>query len=245
MKIDIVHTKKSYDTYGKEYHRDRTDSRMNFYNRFLEKPTMKKLLKNIVDGKRVLDLGCGSGVFTKDLINWGGKVKGIDLSKTLIEIAKKENPKAKFYIGNAVKTPFDDSEFDIVASNLVVHYFKDVKPLFKEVARVLKKGGIFVFYTHHPLIGNKRKVIIDGKDEMVLLPYFENRRFTWEMLKGMEVISYQHNFENLVSGMHDTGFIVEELLEPKPPKHSKKLDKKIYDKTIKYPSACAIKARKV
>lgn len=61
-------------------------------------PTTLKLLGN-VKGKMILDLGCGSGIYARILTEKGAKVRGIDISSKLLEIAKKEAPKARIYEG--------------------------------------------------------------------------------------------------------------------------------------------------
>src|SRR3989344_833127 len=64
---------------------------------------------------RVLDLGCGDGLNIKILVQKGNKnVVGVDISRELLEEAKRLNPKAKFFQASAKKLPFKDSSFDIV-----------------------------------------------------------------------------------------------------------------------------------
>ncbi|MEK6872934.1 MAG: class I SAM-dependent methyltransferase [Nanoarchaeota archaeon] len=71
---------------------------------FLEQ-VFKKFSKCPV--KSILDLGCGTGLHTQELVRRGYEVSGLDLSKEMIEIAKKRNPNASFYVGNM-------SNFDLV-----------------------------------------------------------------------------------------------------------------------------------
>ena len=149
--MTLKETKNTYDKFGKVYHKKRHNPKENFYNEYLEMPAISSLLKNIVKKKKVLDLGCGSGIFSKKLRSWGAKVTGIDLSKTLINIAQKENPEINFFVGNAEKTKFKNKEFDIVVSGLMLHYLKNLKKSFLEVSRILKNDGLFVFSMNHPV----------------------------------------------------------------------------------------------
>ena len=119
----------SYDKFANAY-TDYVCSESNFWNKFIENPAFEKLLKNNVKGKTVLDLGCGSGISSVKLEKWGGDVVGIDISKNMLNIAKKMHPKIKFIQGSMEKLPLKDMSFDVVASSLVIHYVKDLSKVF-------------------------------------------------------------------------------------------------------------------
>jgi len=244
QKTDSKITRSSYDKSAEEYHNSLLNPETNFYHKQIEKPAMISFLKNIVRNKEVLDLGCGSGIFTKKIASWNSNVVGLDFSSKLINIAKRENPEIKFYIGNASKTPFKNSQFDIVTSSLMAHYFKNLRLLFKEVSRILKRKGIFVFSISHPLSGLLSETKIKGKKRMMIMPYFQNRKVVWEIFKESEVVDYQHTFETIINSLADSDFVIERVLEPKPPKESKRFNERAYKKTSNYPSFLIIKARK-
>src|SRR4030042_4038993 len=63
-------------------------------------------------GSKVLDLGCGSGIQSKQLFEAGLKVVGLDLSSKMISQAKKRVPEAKFIVGDMTKMEFIKEEFD-------------------------------------------------------------------------------------------------------------------------------------
>jgi SAM-dependent methyltransferase len=237
-------TKKVYDTFGKKYHEKLMDVKQSFWNKYLDEYWTFKLLKKAVRGKRVLDLGCGSGIRTRKLVGMGAKTTGIDFSKTLIEIARKDNPNIPFYIGDIRKTPFRSAEFDVVNSNLVLHYFKDLKPIFKETQRILKKGGIFIFSLHHPFCDSRKKVVINGRKEYIFTEYFHNKASQWSILEGMNVMTYHHTFENIINSLKESGFIIDKIVETTAPGFSRKKDAQEYEKTTKYPSFLVIKAIK-
>ena len=246
MKKDLLQTKNAYNKAAEQYHKHLSDSKANFYHQHIEKPAMISILKTIVKNKDVLDLGCGSGVFTKKIRSMGTKsIVGLDLSNGLIDIAKRENPKIKFHVGNATKTHFKNSQFDVISSSLMIHYLKNLKPVFKEVSRILKKDGFFVFSISHPLIGLLKEIKVKGKKIMTIINYFQNRRVVWEVEKGAEVVDYQHTFESIIEPLNNSGFIIERALEPRPSKKSKRFNKKIFEKTSYYPSFLIIKAKKI
>ncbi len=242
---DTKHTKKVYNEHAEMYHKSIL-SKANIWHKYIEKPAMISLLKKEIKGKTVLDLGCGSGPFVKKLFSLGAKkVKGIDLSEELIKIAIRENPKAKFVVGDAKKTPYKNKGFNLVVSSLMVHYFKDLKPLFKEVARILNKKGLFVFSMHHPLmeVSGRLKVKIKGIKGDLLRPYFHNKKYNWILNEKMKMIAYHHTFEMIVNSLNDSGFIIERVLEPVAPKKVKKIRRSTYERTNKRPSILIVKAR--
>jgi len=124
-------------------------------------PTTLKILGN-VKNKKILDGGCGTGIYAKILTKKGAIVKGIDLSEKEIEIAKKENPRVEFKIGNAQKLPYKNKEFDIVLAALALAHLQNWNRVLKEIYRVLKPNGIFIFSEGNPisdcirLKGNKK-----------------------------------------------------------------------------------------
>lgn len=237
-------TKKGYNKFAKGYHQKRLGGN-NFYNKYIENPAIEKFLKAEVKGKKVLDLGCGSGISTKRLSDFGAKVKGLDLSRNLIEIARKENPKINFYVGTGRKTPFKKNEFDIISSGLMVHYIKDLNKLFKEISRILKNKGLFVFSLVHPVREVLKKMKIEEKKYLYLDNYFVRRGAKWKFEKGMDVITYHHTFEDIINSLDDNGFVTERIIETRSKKGSKKYAPKPYEDGMKNPTFLVVKARKV
>lgn len=239
--------KKSYNKYAEYYHRE-INNESNIWHKFIEKPVMINFLKGETKDKKILDLGCGSGFFIKELTKMGAKkVIGLDISKKLIEIAKKENPKIDFYVGSALKTPFKKNEFDVVVSSLMVHYIKNLNKLFGEISRILNKKGLFVFSMHHPLMEVSERMKINGKKsnkKILLKPYFHNKMYQWKLRDKLNLIGYHHTFEMIFNELSKNSFVVEDLKEPRAPKKTKKLNKKIYERTQRRPSFLIIKARK-
>lgn len=92
-------------------------------------------------GERVLDLGCGDGVLTRQLVECGCDVVGIDSSHDQIEAARTLGLAVS--VMNAQDLPFED-EFDAVFSNAVLHWIKDADPTIAAVYRSLRQGGRFV-----------------------------------------------------------------------------------------------------
>lgn len=90
----------------------------------------------------VLDLGCGTGISSRELKENGFEVVGADKDEAMIETARERSPEIKYVAASADHLPFPDREFDIVTAFTAFHWFNDEKSL-NEIKRVLKKGGVF------------------------------------------------------------------------------------------------------
>ena len=94
---------------------------------------------------KCLDLGCGIGQYSKELMSYGYEVTSSDISDMALEKVKEFNSNV-IKLDMKEKLPFSDNEFDLVFANLSIHYFsdKDTKKLMLEIKRILKKDGLFI-----------------------------------------------------------------------------------------------------
>lgn len=103
-------------------------------------------LSELPRGARIADLGCGSGVFTNILEQRGYRCTGVDLSPTLIRIAREKFPGIEFIEGDIERLPFADASFDGVLLAGVVHHFTERSNCVAEIKRILRPGGKFVAF---------------------------------------------------------------------------------------------------
>lgn len=98
---------------------------------------------------RWLDLGCGTGAFTDLILKHCAPASavGVDPAPAQVAHAKKTFPFAEFRVGDSMALPFNDNEFDVVASALVLHFIPDRDKAFAEMRRVTKPGGIVSGFT--------------------------------------------------------------------------------------------------
>jgi phthiocerol/phenolphthiocerol synthesis type-I polyketide synthase E len=120
---------------------------------YINKNSVKLVLEVIqdcpVEGKRVLDVGCGRGgtihVF-KTFFN-PSRLDGLDLSSAAIQFcrAAHKDPRISFHEGDAENLPFDDRSFDIVTNLESSHTYPNIQRFYSEVYRVLIPGGHFLY----------------------------------------------------------------------------------------------------
>jgi SAM-dependent methyltransferase len=125
----------------------------NLYDLFYENKNYQKeinLLKKILKKKsnKILELGCGTGNYTKKLENFSSKIIAIDKSKFMIDIAKKKKIKKAKFINKEIKDLKFKEKFDVIVSFFhILSYQANKQELkkFFELSKYLKKGGIFIF----------------------------------------------------------------------------------------------------
>jgi ubiquinone/menaquinone biosynthesis C-methylase UbiE len=97
-----------------------------------------------VAGDRVLDVGCGTGVFLRLCADRGAAVAGIDASEELLAVARERVPEADLRAGDLQTLPFADDAFDLVTGFGSFFYAADVAAALREAARVTRPGGALV-----------------------------------------------------------------------------------------------------
>lgn len=105
-------------------------------------PVFQAVLNEIsVEGMRVLDVGCGSGLFAKLIAARGAQVDGLDAADRLIEIARRRAPGPTFTPGDMEDLPYADRAFDVVTAVNVFHHADNPDRALMEARRVVKRGG--------------------------------------------------------------------------------------------------------
>jgi SAM-dependent methyltransferase len=123
-----------------------------------EWPSLQTMLPDL-NGRRVLDLGCGFGWFCRWAFEQAAaSVVGIDVSEKMLTQAKATSDSAIKYIRADMETlHLEPGTFDLIYSSLALHYLKNIDWLMAEVAAALVPGGHFVFSVEHPLFTAPRE----------------------------------------------------------------------------------------
>lgn len=253
-------TQNTIDWYNK--HADQYSDHVNSpddspYHTYYEKPAMKAELPDM-KGERVLTLGCGNGQECRYLKNQGAEhVVGIDVSSKLIDIAESNHLDCEFHVMSMEKLDFNDASFDLVYSSLAVHYvIGGLGEVSKEVFRVLKPGGLFIFSSGHPLGSalelveddetTKRRAIEIAKSktentELVHGDYLTSRQVTGD--KDFAVEYWHQPIGKTVTQLAEAGFIIEKMVEPLPQEGFKKVSPRHYERLKRLPDFMVFKAR--
>ncbi len=116
------------------------DNRQKFYDQ----------INFIKSGTKLLDLGCGDGLDLVYYKSLGAEAFGIDASKELINIAQQRLPESDIRVAVFEKIPHKDGYFDVVLSKYAIQTSAKLKPIFREILRVLKPGGVLMYLVTHP-----------------------------------------------------------------------------------------------
>jgi SAM-dependent methyltransferase len=95
-------------------------------------------------GRRVLEVGCGSGVFLRAAADRGAAVTGLDSSEGLVELARRRVPEAEIVVGDLQALPFGTDSFDVVAGFNAFFFAADMVEALREAGRVARPGGSVV-----------------------------------------------------------------------------------------------------
>jgi ubiquinone/menaquinone biosynthesis C-methylase UbiE len=118
-----------------------------------EWPTILSILPDL-QGKKVVDLGCGYGWFCRSAREQGAaQVLGMDLSEKMLGKAKEmtEDPAIEYRQQDLEDLQLPAASFDLVYSSLTLHYIEDLGKLFATVYQALVNGGEFIFTAEHPI----------------------------------------------------------------------------------------------
>lgn len=100
----------------------------------------------ILPKSKVLELGCGTGYFTKEIVKTGAEIIAIDISPDLVRVAKDSisESNVSFIVDNAYSMSFEDEQFDHVIGSSILHHLQ-IDSAITEIYRVLKHGGKIAF----------------------------------------------------------------------------------------------------
>jgi SAM-dependent methyltransferase len=208
------------------------------WNVLYERPATLALLPD-VDGKDVLDAGCGHGWYADWLARRGARVVAVDRSARMVELTT-ERLAGRGRVIRAdlsdLREILADASFDLVLSSLVLHYVADIPGTFREWARLLRSGGLVVLSTHHPT-HDAKSLLEPG----YLVEEIIEERWGW---LAEQMRYYRRPLSSLTEPLADAGFAIERIVEPRPSEALKEADPKGYEQLSRLPAFIFMRARK-
>lgn len=183
---------------------------------------LKKMFPPL-QGKKVLDLGCGYGWHCRYAADQGAEeVLGIDVSGRMLEEARRRCAHERITYR---RLSFEEYEYpretwDCVVSNLALHYTEDLESIFHRVYRTLKPGGTFLFNIEHPVFtaAPEQDWIRDEGGRALYWPvdnyFYPGERKT--QFLGCEVLKYHHTLSQILGGLLACSFVIGQVEEARP-----------------------------
>lgn len=125
------------------------------------------------EGKRILDVGCGGGIFTEALARAGAQVVAFDASERSLQAAREHAHQGGLRIDYRIALAEDfrpDGTFDAVMAVDVLEHVEDVDATVAMAARALKPGGVFGFLTHNQTLAAFEELIWQGEYQVGFIP---------------------------------------------------------------------------
>ena len=185
---------------------------------------LRPLFPNLT-GKQVLDLGCGYGWHCRYAAEAGAAgVLGIDQSEKMIAKAKAltASERIVYQVCSLENFSYPANTFDLVLSNLALHYVADLAKVYRKVLGALKPGGHFLFNIEHPVFtaGVNEDWIRDEAGTPLYWPvdhyYSPGPRET--LFLGQKVEKQHHTLTQILNPLLQLGFRLEVVEEATPPK---------------------------
>jgi SAM-dependent methyltransferase len=183
-----------------------------------------RLIGDVAD-KRVLDLGCGAGEAAVTFARRGATVIGVDKSSGQLDrarrLAEHHEVRVEWHRGDLADLAFLRADsIDLAFSAFTLAEVPDAGRLFRQVHRVLRPGGPFVFSYEHPLAlctgPEPSKSSAARKRTAVLKSYFADDPVTVKR-HGEPLLLYRHPLGDVFAALGRAGFRVEVIVEPRPP----------------------------
>ena len=175
-------------------------------------------------GKTVLDLGCGYGWHCTYAAKQGAEqVLGIDLSRKMIEEAKKRNAEQRivYRVCGIEEYEYPETMWDCVVSNLALHYIENIEKVFQMVHRTLKQDGVFIFNIEHPVFTagvGQDWIYTDDRTpqcwpvDQYFIPGERSTHFL-----GCDVVKQHHTLTQILMGLLNNGFTLKAVMDAEPP----------------------------
>lgn len=226
----------------------------------IERPAIEQLVGDVKQA-RVLDLGCGSGTYSIWFAELGGQVVGLDVSETMIALARdrsrERGAQLDFRVADIREPlPFGEEEFDLVFTGTALHYVEDLEAAMKEAARVMKRDGRLVASVLHPM--STARFARAGSEEFEGPDPWEGWYFGSPLrsietpwlafgevsIEGRRIQCHHHTVSDYFNAIRSAGLTITQLLEPAPPAEFASKNAARYDEAMRLPVFLIFRAEK-
>lgn len=190
----------------------RTPDQDHFFWRY-SRPRLLELLPP--PGLRTVDVGCGEGRLSRELLELGHRVVGVENSPRLAEAARAAEPRIEVVVSDAASMPLESESADLAVASMSLLNMDDVEGAVAQIARVLVPGGRLCFSTVHPIrsLESARRLLGPA------VSYFETSSFEEERTRGgltMVFHDIHRPLSVLLGAFEAAGLLLETLREPVP-----------------------------
>ncbi len=206
-----------FEQYMKRRHREESP------NIIIEKPALLELIGDVND-QVILDLGCGDASLGIEFIKSNCRsYTGIDGSKNMYQKALQNlyGTVGEVFLTSMLDYTYPRNSFDIVTSQLAIHYIEDIHKLFEKVYETLKVDGRFIFSVQHPILTSSvESMTTNGKRTNWLVDHYFYSGKRVEPWIGEQVIKFHRTIEEYFVTLQKSGFVIEGLKEATPVKEN-------------------------
>ncbi|MCD4826098.1 MAG: methyltransferase domain-containing protein [Phycisphaerae bacterium] len=180
MMMDNAHSLFDFGPLAAEYDRWYDTSAGRSHDQY-QKNLVRSLLPAAKPGERLLDVGCGTGHWSRFFASLGYAVVGVDTSGQMIDVAKaNDSPQCDFEIADACNLPFDADSFEVVAAMATMEFVSDAHGALTEMFRCVKPMGRVLIGTLNRLAPINQNRLARDKE-----PYASAHLFSPEDIKKL------------------------------------------------------------
>lgn len=199
-----------------------------------------------VEGKDVLELGCGAAQTSIALARRGARAVGLDLSEAQLAHARRLMEETGVHLPlvqtSGERVPFADASFDVVFADYGAFFWADPERTVPEAARLLRPGGLLAFTHMSPVMAITTRMEADHSEERFVRDYFGLHTIA----EPDGAVQFHLTYEGWIRLFARCGLVLEDLSEPRPAKDATSTYRDAEDLrwSRRWPSECLWRARK-